>query len=416
MMADNFYPAKPGRGTMTVTAYMRAYSTVGGATHQGVFRLPLGQKTFRIRARYINPVAAAAYEVQTHAVGVGRDFNEVEPKNPAGDPITWQVAGALTVPAGPATGTHEVTTAYGPWFTCRGVPEAGDPRWTTVYIRSRNTVAGAGTGRAGISSNVLMNLAAAVAPDFKIRYEYAAAGTTINSSTFTLTSSASLGDGIRNQQAFEFEIDFQEDILNVAWFGDSRMAGQGSTGNGYGCNLRATEALWDAGYKIGFENHSLAGSTQATFQAFAMDRLNQTGMRLPDVAVLQIASTNDTNPYSEQTTTDNIGRLIEFIKRCKQLGVEPVLMLLYPSGAAQTVPQLAQFRRINDYALASGCKCIDFYNSEFFKTNAPIPLLTPSLTADGAHLTDAGHSLADKRVVRPFLYRLLTGMPISKFI
>lgn len=405
-------PVPPERvqasGVFTATIYSRNFGALGNSLHQRRVFVPFGGQYVRLRMIYEAPGTVASWDVAEHAVATPRQLDEINPKNADGTPVTWQSnSTTLTATAGGA-GTYDVVETYSPWYTLYVLPDATYSDWGTIVMRSRNAVASAGRGRVHNGSNGKLNLMNNVSQRYKDFYEYAANTTAITSNNITLTSNTDLSDTVRNITGFQYEIETLQPTINICVAGDSRLQGEGSTSNLYSSFVRSVEQLWVEGYSVGYEFVGHQGTSHSAFHSNMMNRLSFTGRKLPDVAILQIGSTNGST-WTDTNIADDIARNMTFVSTCRALGVKPMFFTLHPSSTATTANGVANWRKLNESILASGAPVIDFYSRLELTDGASIPVLPQSngITFDVGHLNDVGHLLMSSRVVTPAFKKII---------
>lgn len=396
-------------GVWAATFYNRSFGGSGSAMHQRRMFVPFGGQYIRTRLIWETNATFPSWNVHSHAVTSGRQLDETNPKNPDGSDAVWQSGGTIVTGGNEGGTTYSIVETYSPWYDVYVHPDATYPKWGTLVYRSRNAAASGGRARSVTNSNGRFNLTNGITQRYKDWMEYAANTTLVTSNNITLTSNtADPGADLRSFTSFQVEIETAQPSILICASGDSRTQGDGSTGHLWSWAGRAIEQMWMDGYTVGYEFHGLSGYSHSDFHAMAMDRLAKTGRKLPDIYIMQGASTNGQS-WTDENIVAIMARNLEFASTCRSLGVIPVFITMYPSTGATNSGQVANWRKVNNALLASGVPVVDFYGRPEFTDGASIPILPQNtgLNNDAAHFNNTGHALAAQLLGIPAVKKLL---------
>lgn len=397
------------KGDYLFTSNNRNIVSNGGSVHQVLKRLPgIGGKTVLASLIWENPQNNPAFNVLGYSLAAARSPFEDQPKDAAGNPVVWQVGGALTVAAG-AAGLNSIVETISNSHVLQIIPDALDPIYGTIVHRTANETTGMGRGMNG--SNVQLNLLND--PMYTERVVYAAAGTALNTDTFTTTSPADPASNLRNFTPCQLRLQLLERVYNICHSGDSRDQGEGSISNANGWQVRAVNKLNKMGFVVGHEFHGIAGSSHTTFFNMAMDRIAKT-RAVPDIFTMQGGSTNGST-WTDDNVSTMMNENMAFVAACRAKGIKPRFVTMYRSLSATTPDGIANLAKLNAALLSSGVPCIDLgsvpeFNNGSASFGLPFIYNGRQVSLDGAHLTDQYQEYVANNIAVPAYRQILTDI------
>lgn len=361
----------------------------------------IGGKWVRVRAVQRN-ASATGFTIAGIALTAGRDWTEQNPTDATGTAAVWQqMATDLVIPESPVPGLGFATTVT-PWFTVYVPPEITDPS-VGVLVTSSFIATG---GRASSGSTVNSSTVGAGAVNSQRQATLAGGDGTLASLSASFLSAAAAS-------FFVFDLEIQVVGAQSVWIsGDSRSTGSrdnsvDSRDDLYGWAAMAVDSLnVNNGKTVSLCNFGFHGTSSDVFHGRLLTALNDSGITLPDVVLVQVMSSNDTSPWTDATVNAAFGRSMDIAEAARKRGVTPCLYTSYPGPSLDSAPKVAAWARVNEQIRQSGLPYIDF-DVPALNDGATLPRVPTSLSGDGGqHLNTAGQLIA-RDLALPVLRGLL---------
>jgi hypothetical protein len=302
--------------------------------HQTRFYIPFGGKFIKIRLSYYND-SLIPMTIDTGWAGIasGNNFNELNPKKPDGTASTWIASINATQVAG-TMDTKNPTVGYSDWFTVYVYPDIDNSAWGTVYLRAKASSGGRSHG--------FNNQADAIAwnknyPNMKSIASYG-----------NITSiSDDFGPNAQTDQPYRIaypSIYTMGKKYSVAWFGDSRSDASYASGEYIHNHWR--NLLSKSYPQISHQHYAFSGDSARVFLNRAITYLNSSADK-PDAIIIQVSSSNDTNPYTEATIQADIDLVTIIVNLCKSQGIKLITIIGYAYQSGNTVDKVSWWKYAN---------------------------------------------------------------------
>lgn len=376
-LAASGVPVGPSRSGTNIFCRKDIGDAIGGSgtsTHQLRLFVPFGGEWVDVALQFINASTTVPTVISGARVAANPNFTDL---NPSG---AWTAySSGLNIPVAAAAGQFNFSQTE--WARIYVPEDAGVPGWGSIYARSKYT---SGGWYSGINSATTYDTAASL---LKSRNDFEAVAV---DAAFVTPTTSSL---IRTMSVLVRPVAALS-AKSGAGFGDSRMSGRGSTSDYYGWAPQAAELICGSTSKPNYfsmENWGLLGTTTTTFMNRFNSRIRMGGL---DFVHLQPASSNDTNAWTAGVIDTCISNLAAAKAECDRRGIVFVTETMYPSVTADTADKAAQWARMNAHVRANYQHYVENAESVLTSYNSSgLPILTPSLTADGQHRTMEAHAL-----------------------
>ena len=346
---------------------------------QNRYYVPFGGKFIRVRLNYWNDSTTIPMVVDIGAASVasGRNFNEIDPLKADGTAQTWAISTVATT-TGVTTDATVPMTGYSEWFYIYVEPDINNPAYGTIYLRAKASSGGRSHGFTSDQDGLDWNTNF---PNHKSLGEYK------NNATITTSF---IGATVNSRYRLAYpDIETVDAGYTVVYFGDSRLDAFFSATAYHRMHWKSK--ISELNPHITYQNFAIQATTTAQFLGRCLTYLNSSAYRIPDALVIEVASRNDTNRFTESVITADMALVGQIKALCEAKGIKLILVANIAEGIIGTV---GWWTISNNYA-KSAKYCLDFTGYTFNNYSDPTnPILISSLTTDNIHFNDVGHTLA----------------------